>query len=397
MPPFYKDDRHLLPKTRGQGHPGLWFERFYDRYTSDWMIDKEAKGKFLQSLLGHGENAHQCQVGKAAELQRHAHTLATIAQHQGGCAIQRQSAWHFVTGLGNPHPVENGLSWHPVLGVPYLPGSAVKGMTRAWLELNDYDPQTRKRLFGSDNKDPATAGAYHGEPSLSGGEVIFFDALPMQPVTLMIDTMTSHGGQWYESGAKQPGEAANTPADWHSLNLVIFLAASDMVVSFAVAPRLRPNMTTAEAEEAKALAQLASQALSDALEHLGAGAKTAAGYGTFVALSEENQRHADKRQQALEQEVSELKKAAALVQMSPEQRQLAALKEGMELPPNQSAGSGAEFHRYLLETLTSSVDWPPAEQKALVEAVVQFLKTHRLKNKEKEARRIVREVLKQTR
>lgn len=397
MQPLYRDDRHSPPKTRGQGHPGLWFERFYDRYQQpDWMVDNEAKGAFLQSLLGHGENAHQCQVGKAAELQRHAHTLAAIAQHQGGCAIQRQSAWHFVTGLGNPHPVENGLTWHSVLGVPYLPGSAVKGMTRAWLELNEYDAPTRKRLFGSDDKDPTTTDAYHGEPELTSGEVIFFDALPVQPVTLLIDTMTPHGGQWYESGEKQPG-GANTPADWHSPNPVMFLAASDMVMSFAVAPRLRPRMTPAALEEAKALAQLASQALSDALAHLGAGAKTAAGYGTFVALSEENRRQAEKRQHALEHEVSEREKAAALAKMSPERRQLAALKEDMVVPAHQSAGSGAEFHRNLLITLTESVNWPSEEQEALVEAVFRFLRTHRLKKKEKEAKRIVREMLERAR
>ncbi|AVI62974.1 type III-B CRISPR module RAMP protein Cmr6 [Halomonas sp. GFAJ-1] len=394
MQPLYKDEHHTPPRTRGTGHPGLWFERFYNRYQPDWQVDATAKRDFLQSLLGHGENEHQCQVGDVNALQQQANALASIAQQQGGLAIERQSSWHFLTGLGNPHPVENGLTWHSVLGVPYLPGSAVKGITRAWLELNGYDAQVRKRLFGSDDKDPREARTFADEPELISGEVIFFDALPVEPVTLMIDTMTPHMGKWYESGDKQPGSAANTPADWHAPNPVVFLAATKVVMRFAVAPRLRPGMTDDQREEAKALAELASQALSDALEHLGAGAKTAAGYGTFVALDEDNQRKADRRLKDYEADRQAQAEQAALAQLSPEQRTLEALKKGMDVPANQNAGSGGEFHRELLTTLEGAVDWPQPEQDELITEVRRFMKQYRLKNKEKEAKRIIREVLK---
>jgi len=47
--------------------------------------------------------------------------------------------WHFVTGMGSSHPAENGFSWHPVLGTPYLPGAGVKGLLRAWMETCVYD------------------------------------------------------------------------------------------------------------------------------------------------------------------------------------------------------------------------------------------------------------------
>ncbi|MDP4559168.1 type III-B CRISPR module RAMP protein Cmr6 [Halomonas meridiana] len=394
MQPLYHDAEHTPPRTRGTGHPGLWFERFYNRYNANWQVDTTSKQDFLQSLLGHHDNKHQCRVGIDSKLERHAHSLAAIARQQGGMSIERQSSWHFVTGLGNPHPVENGLTWHPVLGVPYLPGSAVKGITRAWLELNDYDAQTRKRLFGSDDKDPRKARAFADEPELISGEVIFFDALPVQPVTLMIDTMTPHMGDWYKKGDNKPGGAANTPADWHAPNPVVFLAAADVVMSFAVAPRLRPGMNKAQREESLALAQLASQALSDALEHQGAGAKTAAGYGTFVALDETNERKAVQRRKEYEENLQAREEEAALAGMSPEQRQLAVLLEGMQQLANQNAGSGAEFHREVLSTLEGSVDWPQLEQDALVDAVRDFMKKYKLKNKEKEAKRIIREVLK---
>ncbi len=36
----------------------------------------------------------------------------------------------FVTGMGNPHPVENGFSFLTPYGIPYLPGSSIKGVVR---------------------------------------------------------------------------------------------------------------------------------------------------------------------------------------------------------------------------------------------------------------------------
>jgi CRISPR-associated protein Cmr6 len=153
-------------------------------------------------------------------------------------------------------------------------------------------------------------------------------------------------------------------------------------------------MNKAQREESLALAQLASQALSDALEHQGAGAKTAAGYGTFVALDETNERKAVQRRKEYEENLQAREEEAALAGMSPEQRQLAVLLEGMQQLANQNAGSGAEFHREVLSTLEGSVDWPQLEQDALVDAVRDFMKKYKLKNKEKEAKRIIREVLK---
>ena len=54
-------------------------------------------------------------------------------------------------GLGNSHPLENGLLWHPTLGVPYFQGSTVKGLAKALIEKWGADPQLIKRWFGSVN------------------------------------------------------------------------------------------------------------------------------------------------------------------------------------------------------------------------------------------------------
>ncbi len=164
----------------------------------------------------------------------------------------------FVTGLGRRHPVENGFAWHHLLGTPYLPGAGVKGLVRAWAEHYETETSDRiRRIFGP----PPASGA------LSVGSVIFLDALPVAPVQLVAEVMTPHYGPWYQA------EGAAVPADWHSPTPIPFLAVEcGTEFSFGILPR-RP----ADIEDCGQVEVW----LAEALAWLGAGAKTAVGYGRF--------------------------------------------------------------------------------------------------------------------
>ncbi|WP_240905533.1 type III-B CRISPR module RAMP protein Cmr6 [Thiorhodococcus mannitoliphagus] len=157
------------------------------------------------------------------------------------------------------------MAWHHTLGVPYLAGSAVKGLVRAWVEVWDDsldDEQRQQRLvtwFGSLDQ----AGAF-----------LFFDALPIAPVNLRADVMTPHMGKWYEQGGEIQDwrhEPDKVPADWHAPVPVPFLVASKPQLLFGIAPRHRD----CPKEELDAV----FKALKQALDWLGAGSKTAVGYG----------------------------------------------------------------------------------------------------------------------
>jgi len=170
----------------------------------------------------------------------------------------------FVTGLGLDHPIDNGFLWHQTLGVPYLPGSGVKGLIRAWAEHWLNDRAHLERLFGRD--------ARH-ERGPAAGNLIVFDAIPSAPVQLMAEVMTPHDGGW-----RVPGSATRAPSDWLSPKPIPFLAVApdtngDYPFQFAFAPR--GGAETGEVEQAL-------HYLKDALDWLGAGAKTAVGFGRFV-------------------------------------------------------------------------------------------------------------------
>lgn len=264
--PLYKMEFNPTGKP-SRGHSGLWYERFFNGYDAKWLVDTGARSRWITSVTG--------ECGQLDQLRAAAQNRISLLDGLQGRWGTFQSNWHFVTGLGLPHPVENGFAWHPTLGVPYLPGASVKGLVRSWVESWDesLDEAQRKdrlyRWFGTDNKDPKEQD--ETIPMTTGG-FIFFDATPIAPATIGPDIMTPHMGKWYEKGDENPMAPETMPGDWHDPVPVSFLVVEKATLLFSVAPR-----SAAMAQDLK----LVWEALISALEWLGAGAKTAVGYGRF--------------------------------------------------------------------------------------------------------------------
>lgn len=253
---------------------GLWYTRFFDRYQGDgrWSLGDTAKKSWIDSAAG-----HPLAGSLEGTLKNHAHRRIALVRACDGDLVELQTSWHFVTGLGLPHPVENGFAWHPTLGLPYLPATGVKGLVAAWLwnlEQDDDCPQATRDEAAKRRRD------WCGEQE-SAGSLIFFDALPTEPPALAADVMTPHMGCWYSEGgslSNQDREPQKVPADWHSPIPVPFLIVKQATFLFSIAPRSGAawGERNPTAEVAAAL-----QTLEESLAILGAGAKTAVGYGRF--------------------------------------------------------------------------------------------------------------------
>jgi CRISPR-associated protein Cmr6 len=303
--PLYEKARAELPVLGTEGHRGLWFERFFNQYDPTWEVLDQGRGAWIKKVVDIGK------CGNEAALKRHALSLVQRLGFLGGEYRGFATDWHFATGLGNPHPVENGFLWHPTLGVPYLPGAAVKGLVRAYVEQWDdsLDGEARKQRlrdwFGTEAK---------GDVPEQAGELIFFDALPFGPVTLAQDVMTPHYGKWYEQGGeiKRPDqEPEKVPADWHDPVPVPFLVVKSAKFVFGIAPRRK---------EFQGEVKPALDALQEALGWLGAGAKTAVGYGRMEPVPEVDTWLNDRlREREQEDRRQEEKRAldAALASLSP--------------------------------------------------------------------------------
>lgn len=246
----------------GDAHHGLWYQRFYSGFAeNDWSVDDSGKRTWIESVVG--------KVGSEGALNTATDRLVDLIMARGGDFRCFATDWHFVTGLGLPHPVENGFLWHPTLGVPYLPGAAVKGLLRAFQEAweKPADKGLIGRWFGTESKDDVPERA---------GDLVFFDALPISQPTLGCDVMTPHMNKWYEKGNDRPLDPNVTPGDWHSPVPVPFLVVEKATLLFGIAPRRQLGATghVLESDVSDAL-----DLLAQALDWLGAGAKTAAGYG----------------------------------------------------------------------------------------------------------------------
>lgn len=284
--PFYRSPEGQHPRTLpndSKPNLGLWFNRFYNSFDAeDWSVDDSGKKAWIETV--------SAARGDPKVLEAAAARLEKLATGLGAQCKDFKTEWHLATGLGLNHPVENGFTWHHTLGVPYLPASGVKGMLRGWVEawMEHADDASRNAQI------TRWFGAVKGELEQTEnhiGNLIFFDAIPSSVVTLKCDIMTPHMGKWYEKGADitEPHYAESLPADWHSPVPVPFLVVSNATFRFVIAPRLSGN---AEKDaQAKADAQEAMVQLGYALQWMGAGAKTAAGYGRMI--SQEDKTKAD--------------------------------------------------------------------------------------------------------
>ncbi len=257
---------------KGKGfHAGLWYDRFFNQYDHDCKVSDDGKINWIKTVTG--------ETGDTEKLQAFAERLQALLEACGGQSLVMSTDWHFVTGMGNNHPVENGFAWHHTLGVPYLTGAAVKGMVRAWCEVwvKGFDEERMKQWFGDTEQ---------------SGELIFFDAVPTAPVKLKADIMTPHYGDWYAKGDEPPMRGgSNVPADWHDPVPVPFLVVDKgAAFQFGVAKRVGSDIDLSEVVEA----------LSAALQWLGAGAKTAAGYGRMITEDEYQKKQEAEQKQAQE-------------------------------------------------------------------------------------------------
>lgn len=182
---------------------------------------------------------------------------------RSGCQVRKErlkTSWRLTVHLGRASILENtGVALHRIYGFPIIPGQSLKGLAHAYIDQVVYPRESRSQeqtklildLFGSNEQ---------------SGNVMFLDAVPTTIPDLEIDILNCHFPEWYGDG--------KPPSDDQNPKPVYFLTvAPGSEFLFAVATR---HGTPPE------FGNTAFQLLVEALRQLGAGAKTAAGYGYFV-------------------------------------------------------------------------------------------------------------------
>lgn len=192
-------------------------------------------------------------------------------------SIKLNLDWRLAIGLGQASVYETSINLHHIYGIPFIPGSAIKGVVRNWV-LSSY--------FAKEEGDAKT-GAYadegfcriFGSPENSKlqnmqGAVRFFDAFPSVRPTIKPDIMNSHYGKYYTEGLP--------PGDYYNPNPIYFLTIQQSPFTFSVGTMPSEELTiNSGVFEGKDIMEVVNAMLNEALTMYGIGAKTAIGYGYF--------------------------------------------------------------------------------------------------------------------
>ncbi len=294
---IHKQSRRCVLKDvkniEGSTHPGLWLDR-YATYTAPERADQKApeawKAGFIQEI---------CQLSNTANtdpyrafFNRWKKALDDAGAHTRTGTVRTR----MVLGLGSEGVLETSIALHRTYGVPYIPGSALKGLLAAYM---------RKHYASA--KEYAALATFLFGTTKGAGYLTLYDALyvpgtgfkidrkpvPLvewrggglarrqgtgfkidrKPVPLHADVMTVHHAEYY-------GNKKKPPADSDSPVPVPFLTATG---KYCLAMGM-PGVDAGEQEQARHWIDFAFEVLAKALDEWGVGAKTSSGYGRLDVL-----------------------------------------------------------------------------------------------------------------
>jgi len=163
-----------------------------------------------------------------------------------------------IIGLGDESVLETSVTLHHTYGVPYIPGSALKGLAASYV---------RQKLGEDWKKESEAYKTIFGETD-EAGYITFFDAYYVpgsghKGQALYPDVITVHHSNYYQG-------KEDAPADWDSPIPVPFLSATGKYLIALAAPDL---------QQPTEWINITYSILREALQTLGIGAKTSSGYG----------------------------------------------------------------------------------------------------------------------
>ena len=228
------------------------------RYFLEWWSDE---GKMTFGLQARQPNEIPSLSNSQIEPLRNRQTkqLRYLASNGHFYCATSQLDWRMVIGLGGDHVQETNMTLDHVYGIPYLPGSAFKGVVRSWV-IQEY--------FGNDEnlamRDKDFRAVFGSQES--AGKVQFLDVLPAGGVHFEIDIMNPHFSTYYTGSA--------FPTDDQRLKQIYFLTLKNTHFRFLILAK------------AAAPLQLAKDWFTEAIANLGFGAKSAVGYGYFREIED---------------------------------------------------------------------------------------------------------------
>ena len=325
QPAYLKDaDTH-------EAAPGHRFGLYYAGWNATFGKDALSARDALRSIAG--------------PLPQHSRQLlVALTARQAAAALEADvfsypaiASAPFATGLGNEHPLENGFSFLSPYGLPYLPGSGVKGVIRRaaeellsgeWNEdAQGWSAEAIRALFGPGEEDPTR------DSHPQQGALRFWDVFPTPPIAILndkpllsVEIMTPHHSSYYQNETTPNTSEAPTPIN--------FLA---VVAEARFTFYVECNTTRLNPELQANWRALIEAAFTHAEKWLGFGAKTAVGYGRMrenTSARDDAQKRQEERAASQRKAEEEEQKRCRLDALTPFERGIETLLEAK--PKEQS-------------------------------------------------------------
>lgn len=281
--------------TRQLVHSSNQIDNFMLRYRHFLREDPKSKYKlnFPDSAQTLGESSQEL-VNQLKN--RQTQQLLQFARH--GLELYCVDAtvdWRLIVGLGSGHVLETNMTLHHVYGIPYIPGTAVKGVLRHWWLQEEFDNDENRALcdeeflvlFGSQRR---------------RGKVQFLDAHPDQ-VRFAKDIMNPHYPHYYSGNAPPRDDQSPVP--------IPFLTVEQTTFRFVFLT------------QTQGLLDKLRQRFETVLGMKGIGAKTAVGYGFFRDFKDQTDpiiSEVKRQQQAEQEKVERQREAERWASLSPVER-----------------------------------------------------------------------------
>jgi len=293
--------------------PGLWDKNDFAAKTA-WKRVTSLTQRDRVTLLA----LHKRQVA----------SFAACGSDDSRLALDALAVAPFTTGLGNEHPLENGFAFLNPYGLPYLPGSGVKGVLRqAARELASGDWGDSKGWItdrihtikvGRDTIELSPLDALFGLESAHGrtqavrGALPFWDVIPqIKGDALAVEIMTPHQSHYYQQKLEKKSGDSTSPHESGQPNPISFLTVPagsgftfHVTCDLAHLAHLAPDLAANERWKT-----LLTAAFEHAFQWLGFGAKTAVGYGALISDAQ-RQREQEQARMRQAQEAERARKAA---------------------------------------------------------------------------------------
>ncbi|MCD4655087.1 type III-B CRISPR module RAMP protein Cmr6 [bacterium] len=257
----YSDIKTLINDNKDSIHPGLLFERFpiiFKNVKNKPDTLDQKRSERLDNFLKLWNSSFTETSNRLSHFHKR---MDCLVENLRGQERKYITGSRLAIGLGNTDASDIGFYFDPALGIPSIPGSSVKGLALAGAKLTGESEDIINLYFGYQQKEDEP------ETNASIGNVVFLNALPSEIPGFDKDIITCHHN--YEKLITQ-----KTPLDSDKPIPIHFLTVKAGTF-FTFRLLLRPHAQKVQLEKVW-------NWLTLALEFLGAGGKTAVGYGVML-------------------------------------------------------------------------------------------------------------------